>query len=399
MKTNQEEQYKKSVPALLFWYDYNARILPWRENPTPYHVWISEIMLQQTRVEAVRAYYARFLAEFPDVRAVAAASEDRLVKLWEGLGYYSRVRNIAKAAKLLCAEYDGQLPADITLLRKIPGIGDYTAGAIASIAFGKAVPAVDGNVLRVFARVTGYREDIRSDSFKKQVAEQLRKALSAYITEKTFQSMMDSHATTVQSAPGRFNQAVMDIGATVCIPNGKPHCDVCPLAHLCRAYAEDLTEEIPAKPAKKARPVQKKTILLITAGERVLLHRRPEQGLLAGLWEFPNLEGHLTPAGARKAAAEIWNEATQSLGTDEPDSCRYQAHHLKDCRHVFSHVEWEMRGYRICVAPGAAGETRNCLPDTEGTKAGGGEYVRVTADELEAEFGLPTAFKGFKLQL
>ena len=408
------ELYRDSVPALVFWYAYNARVLPWREDPTPYHVWISEIMLQQTRVEAVRGYYDRFLSELPTVEAVANAPEDRLIKLWEGLGYYSRVRNIAKAARLLCEHNGGVLPDDYDSLRSLPGIGDYTAGAIASIAYGQRVPAVDGNVLRVYARLTAYREDIRAESFKKHVRKMLTDALEAGFPDRTFgkgitsegnaaaegKTTADGNATAEGKAtPGQFNQAVMDIGATVCIPNGKPHCDVCPLAHLCRAYAEDLTEEIPAKPAKKARPVQKKTILLITDGERVLLHRRPEQGLLAGLWEFPNLEGHLTPEGARKAAAEIWNEATQSRGTDEPDSCRYQAHRLKDCRHVFSHVEWEMRGYRICVAPGAAGETRNCLPDTEGTKAGGGEYVRVTADELEAEFGLPTAFKGFKLQL
>ena len=241
------ERYRESVPALLQWYSYNARVLPWREEPTPYHVWISEIMLQQTRVEAVRAYYERFLQLFPDVQAVASASEDRLVKAWEGLGYYSRIRNIHAAAQVICEQYGGELPADYELLRNLPGIGDYTAGAIASMAFGLSAPAVDGNVLRVYARLTGYREDIRSPKYKKQVTEGIADALAAW----------------EQSEAGRVNQAIMDIGATVCIPNGKPHCDVCPLSHLCAAYAEDLTEEIPMKTAKKSRPVQKKTVLVI----------------------------------------------------------------------------------------------------------------------------------------
>ena len=400
-----DRSYRESVPALLFWYEYNARILPWREDPTPYHVWISEIMLQQTRVEAVRAYYARFLEEFPDVRAVAAASEDRLVKLWEGLGYYSRVRNLAKAAKLLCAEYDGQLPADIALLRKIPGIGDYTAGAIASIAFGKAVPAVDGNVLRVFARVTGYREDIRSDSFRKQVAEQLRKALSAYITEKTFQSMMDSHATTVQSAPGRFNQAVMDIGATVCIPNGKPHCDVCPLSHLCKAFAEDLTGEIPKKAVKKARPVEKKTVLLIRCGEYVLLHRRPQKGLLAGMWELPNVEGHLSARAVAKTVSELLKRlASEPNETDEKpgQEIPLKTHRLEDSRHVFSHVEWEMRGYRITVKNDneylhpVSVESNEFM---QSTSVENDEYGWFTPEEIADKIGLPQAFHAYKLQL
>ena len=378
------ERYREAVPSLLFWYDYNARFLPWREDPTPYHVWISEIMLQQTRVEAVRAYYDRFLTELPDVQSVAEASEDRLVKLWEGLGYYSRVRNIAKAAKVLCDKHNGQLPADYALLRELPGIGDYTAGAIASIAFGIPVPAVDGNVLRVFARVTGYRGGIRSDSFKKQVGEQLRRAITEYSEKPTgassaqphptkVQSAPVAHPTKVQSAPGRFNQAVMDLGATVCIPNGKPYCEDCPLSHLCAAFGEDLTAEIPAKTEKKARPVEKRTVLVITDGERVLLHRRPEKGLLAGMWEFPGVAGELSPAAAKKAAAGILRRESEEKGL--------HAKRLPDSRHVFSHVEWEMRGYRIVV------------PETIAPEA---EYSWATPREIREERGVASAFRTYR---
>ena len=369
MRMKQEEQYKESIPALLFWYEYNARILPWREDLTPYHVWISEIMLQQTRVEAVRSYYYRFLTEFPTVASVAEAPEDRLVKLWEGLGYYSRVRNIAKAAKVLCERYDGNLPADYTLLRSLPGIGDYTAGAIASIAFGIPVPAVDGNVLRVFARVTGYRGDIRSDSFKKQVGEQLRKALSEY--------------AKMPSDPGRFNQAVMDIGATVCIPNGKPHCEQCPLSHMCAAFSEGLTAEIPAKRAVKERQAEKRTVLLLCDGERVLLHRRPAKGLLAGMWEFPGISGHVTYAGAKQAAAAILAAAG---GAEHITPADLHAKRLPDSRHIFSHVEWEMRGYRIDVPQ------ENAAPQA-------GEYLWASPREIREEHGVASAFRAYREHL
>ena len=370
-KRTEAEQYRESVPALLQWYAYNARILPWRDDPSPYHVWISEIMLQQTRVEAVRGYYERFLAELPTVAAVAEAPEDRLMKLWEGLGYYSRVRNIARAARVLCDRYGGDLPADYALLRELPGIGDYTAGAIASIAFGRCVPAVDGNVLRVYARLTAYRDDIRSESFKKHVREMLTDAMEAGIRTESSED----------AAPGRFNQAVMDIGATVCIPNGKPHCDVCPLAHLCGAYAEGLTEEIPRKAAKKARPVQKKTVLVIRYKDKLLLHRRPQAGLLSGMWELPNVDGHLSAAGAKKAVSEMLLKAGMR------GDGKLSAHRLDDSRHVFSHVEWEMRGYRIDVA-----ECR------EGNGASE-EYAWLTSDEIADTIGLPQAFKAYKLQL
>ena len=362
---SEEELYRETVPALLAWYSYNARILPWREDPTPYHVWISEIMLQQTRVEAVRGYYERFLREFPTVASVAGASEDTTVEI--DLTAY-RVRNIAKAARELCERCDGALPADYALLCELPGIGDYTAGAIASIAFGIRVPAVDGNVLRVFSRLTGYRDDIRTEAFKKHVRECLQTAL-----------------TEGEEQAGAFNQAVMDLGATVCIPNGKPHCDQCPLQHLCRAFAEDLTEEIPKKTERKARPVERKTILVIVDPDgRVLLHRRPAKGLLAGMWEFPNVPGHLGAAAAKKAAEGILAEAFGSDG----NVGGLRSHRLADSRHIFSHVEWEMRGYRVEAS--SVGENR---------KIANPEYVRVTPREIAEEYGLPQAFGTYRLQV
>lgn len=420
VRTNREEEaYRDSVPALLFWYDYNARILPWREDPTPYHVWISEIMLQQTRVEAVRAYYERFLAELPDVRAVAEASEDRLVKLWEGLGYYSRVRNIAKAARVLCEKYDDRLPADYGLLRDLPGIGDYTAGAIASIAFGIPVPAVDGNVLRVFARVTGYREDIRSDRFKKHVAEQLRTAILKYAEENKEDVSGEcsggdagrggpaSGAARISSAPGRFNQAIMDVGATVCIPNGKPHCDKCPLSHLCAAFSEGLTAEIPAKKAEKARPVEKRTVLLLCSGERVLLRRRPAKGLLAGMWEFPGISGHATYAGAKQAAAAILAETAERAAPGDTagdgtagsplSRTELRAKRLPDSRHVFSHAEWDMRGYRIDISGKAAERiARASEKNAETAATGSAEYLWASAREIREEHGVASAFRVYR---
>ena len=396
-----QERFRESIPALLRWYEYNARVLPWREDPDPYHVWISEIMLQQTRVEAVRGYYERFLSEFPTIRAVAEAPEDRLVKMWEGLGYYSRVRNIAGAAKILCERYDGALPADYELLRGLPGIGEYTAGAIASMSFGICVPAVDGNVLRVYARLTAYRDDIRAESFRRYVRENLAAAMSE-ADEAT-----DERSAPGTSLPGRVNQAIMDIGATVCIPNGKPHCDVCPLAHLCAAYAEDLTGEIPRKAEKKARPVERKTVLVIRREGRVLLHRRPGKGLLAGLWEFPNVPDWRTSEGAKRSAAEVLAAACREdfpkdgrTAGSSANTPRMRAHRLEDCRHVFSHIEWEMRGYRIEVDEGSADGSDGTFPECAAGRdvpgAPGSEYVWATAEELSGVYGLPSAFQYYK---
>ncbi len=352
------DAYRELVPYLLDWYDYNARILPWREERNAYHTWISEIMLQQTRVEAVRGYYDRFLRALPDVKALAEAPEEQLLKLWEGLGYYSRVRNLQKAAQVICEQYDGVLPADYERLKALPGIGAYTAGAIASIAYGIPVPAVDGNVLRVMKRITGSRDDITKEAVKRKLFEDLL-------------------AVMPQERPGDFNQAVMDIGATVCIPNGEPHCTECPVMHLCRAFQEGSWREIPCKPAPKKRRVEKRTVFVIEWQGRYLLHKRPDKGLLAGLWEMPAVEAKLTRAEAQA-------EAERLLAGLLPEEClpgRLTA--LKPAKHIFSHVEWRMSGFLVSLSETA----KNTLP--EQLEAG---YVLVDAETMQRRYSLPSAF-------
>lgn len=361
MAEKETEIYRELVPYFLHWYDYNARILPWREEPSAYHTWISEIMLQQTRVEAVRGYYDRFLRALPDVKALAEAPEEQLLKLWEGLGYYSRVRNLQKAAKVVCAEYDGVLPADYERLKSLPGIGAYTAGAIASIAYGIPVPAVDGNVLRVMNRITGSREDITKESVKR-----------ALFTELL--------AVMPKERPGDFNQAVMDIGATVCVPNGEPHCSDCPVMHLCKAFREDSWREIPCKPAPKKRKVEKRTVFVIEWQGRYLLHKRPDKGLLAGLWEMPAAEEKLGGAEARARAEEL----LAGLLPGELPTGRLTA--LPPAKHIFSHVEWRMSGYWVSLS----GNSEIAPPE----RLGAG-YVFVDAETMQERYSLPSAFAAY----
>ena len=206
----------KIVEPLLAWYEKNRRKLPWRENVSAYRVWVSEIMLQQTRVEAVKPYFARFIDALPDVSDLADCEEEKLLKLWEGLGYYNRVRNMQKAAKTVMEEYGGQLPDDYEKLLSLKGIGSYTAGAIASIAYGIPVPAVDGNVLRIITRLTQDESDIMKQSVKKRVEQALLEVMP-------------------QKRAGVFNQALMELGATVCVPNGAPLCEACPWKEFCLA--------------------------------------------------------------------------------------------------------------------------------------------------------------------
>lgn len=388
-KKDEQERYRDAIPALLEWYDYNARVLPWRSDPRPYHVWISEIMLQQTRVEAVKSYYERFLAQMPDIRSVAEADSEILMKLWEGLGYYSRIRNFQRAAQVVCEEYGGELPKEPERLRKLPGIGDYTAGAIASIAYGIAVPAVDGNVLRVFARVTGFEGDVRGTSFKKEVTKQLTEAMAK------------------ESRPGALNQAIMDIGATVCIPNGAPHCDRCPLAFLCRAMKDGSTDRIPAPKSRKERSIERKTVLYIICDGTVLLHRRPNRGLLAGMWEFPNLDGHTGVTTVRKKTMQLLNELLENSSSTNVE--RMAVGRLADSKFSFSHVDWEMRGYRVRITgpkvrPDGTGITGSMepsdgklLPKEPGAVVCGGEEYRfVTEEELATLYSIPTAFGAYK---
>ena len=303
---------------LLQWYHENARVLPWRSDPTPYHVWISEIMLQQTRVAAVLGYYARFMEALPAVADLAAVEEDRLMKLWQGLGYYNRARNLKKAARQIVEEHGGVFPDTYEAIRALAGVGDYTAGAVASIAFGLPEPAVDGNVLRVVSRLTGDDGDITRPDVKRRMGAALREVLPL-------------------DAPGDFNQALMDLGAMVCLPNGEPLCDRCPARGFCAARREGRTAELPVKAAKKARRVEERTVFLLLRQGRIALRKRPGTGLLAGLWEFPNVEGDLDEAAA-SAAVESWGLVPR------------QWESRLTAKHIFTHVEWHMTGYTLEVA-------------------------------------------------
>lgn len=307
--------YIETVPYLLDWFTSNARILAWRDNPTPYNVWISEIMLQQTRVEAVKGYFDRFVTALPDIKALAEAEEEVLLKLWEGLGYYNRVRNLQKAAVQVMNEYNGELPADYEVLLKLPGIGSYTAGAIASIAFGIPVPAVDGNVLRVMKRIAGSLDDITKENVKKQL-------------------MQDIQEIIPKDCPGEYNQALMELGAMICIPNGKPLCDKCPVMHLCKAFHEDKIAQIPVKPEKKQRRIEMRTILLLEYQDRYAIRKRPAKGLLAGMWELPALE-------------QILTQEELILYLKEEDLAVCEMKSLGKAKHIFTHVEWHMVGYRV----------------------------------------------------
>lgn len=303
------------IAPLLQWYRENARDLPWRRTRDGYAVWISEIMLQQTRVAAVIPYYERFLRELPDVNALAGVDDDRLHKLWEGLGYYSRARNLKKAAGEIVSRFGGSMPRDYETLLTLSGIGEYTAGAIASIAFGGAVPAVDGNVLRVYARLFGETRDIRDPAFKKEV----RAFLLPLVPKEE---------------PGVFNAALMELGATVCLPNGVPKCGECPVWGDCVAYRENRTAELPVLAAKKARKIERKTVFALTVEGRLLGYRRPETGLLAGLWQLPETAGELSDA---ECAAWLGGKGINPVG-----ELRFY-----ERKHIFTHIEWHMR---VCAA-------------------------------------------------
>ena len=314
------DQLKELPIPLLLWYRENARVLPWRSHPTPYRVWVSEIMLQQTRVAAVLDYYRRFLEALPTVADLAAVPEDALMKLWQGLGYYSRARNLQRAARQIMEEHGGIFPSTYEEIRALSGVGDYTAGAISSIAFGLPVPAVDGNVLRVAARVTGDEGDIAAPATKKRVTAALAEIIPL-------------------DAPGYFNQAMMELGATVCLPNGAPLCDLCPARAFCTARLTGRTGQLPVKAAKKARRVEERTVFLIFHENRVALRRRPGRGLLAGLWEYPN---ELSPAGDALARWGIAPASLRSAGTG---------------KHIFTHIEWRWRRAPPRCRRGGSGRT------------------------------------------
>lgn len=332
---------------LLTWYDSGRRILPWREDPTPYHVWLSEIMLQQTRVEAVKPYYDRFICRLPDIESLASVEEEELLKLWEGLGYYNRARNLKKSAIQISTEYGGKMPEDYDKLMELTGVGSYTAGAIASIAFGKPVPAVDGNVLRILSRLRADDRDIMDAKVKKAIEEELR-------------------AVIPKERPGDFNQALMELGATVCVPNGSPKCGQCPWKEICQAKRQGNASEYPKKRAKKARSIEKKTVLLIQYEQRIALNKRPSEGLLAGMYEFPSIEGHQEE---KKVIAYLKQLGVMPL----------RIRRLEPAKHIFTHKEWHMTGYYIRV------------DDLTGM----GEYVFVDPAEIKNKYPVPSAYAAY----
>lgn len=345
---------ERIASPLLKWYDANRRRLPWREEPTPYRVWVSEIMLQQTRVEAVKPYFQRFMEELPDIEALAQAQEDVLLKLWEGLGYYSRVRNLQKAAMQIMEEYGGQMPKDYESLKKLQGIGSYTAGAIASIAFKQAVPAVDGNVLRVISRLLADDGDILNPAVKKRMEQELLPVMP-------------------QDRPGDFNQALMELGATVCLPNGAPKCIKCPWKKMCRANLEGTWTEYPKKSVKKPRKIEKKTILLIRDTKAAAIRKRPAGGLLAGLYEFPSLDGHAT-----QEEVLLW------LRKQGVSAVRIEK--LPSAKHIFTHKEWHMIGYSVLV------------DELEPMKRDG-RLLFVKPEETEEKYPIPSAFAAYSRYL
>lgn len=338
------------VSKLLSWYDSNKRSMPWRDQNNPYYTWISEIMLQQTRVEAVRNYFTRFVEVLPTLEDLAFIDDDSLMKLWEGLGYYSRARNLKKCAIQCMEMYDGTLPSNYDKLVKLPGIGPYTAGAIASIAFGKNIPAIDGNVLRIVARLTNNPIDITSSVFKKSATAQIQAIIPI-------------------SNPGDFNQALMDLGAMICIPNGVPRCMDCPLKLECKANQAGTASKLPNKQAKRKRTIEERTIIIVEYDNHYLLIKRPSSGLLADLYEFINIP-------AKLAMKDIRN--IQLF-----DGCTIKSiHKLVSSKHIFTHLEWHMQGYSVKL-------DSPVVIQNEG-------IVWATKDQIESQYSIPTALKAFK---
>ena len=340
---------REAVEPVIQWYRENHRDLPWRNTRDPYRIWVSEIMLQQTRVEAVKRYYERFLSELPTVKELAEVPEDRLMKLWEGLGYYNRARNMQKAARQVMEEYQGEFPHTYDTIRSLAGIGNYTAGAVSSFAFGIPKPAVDGNVLRVLSRILASEEDI----MKACVRSWMERAVEEVIPE---QNASD------------FNQGLIELGALICVPNGDPRCRECPAAGLCLAREKGIQTRLPVKAKAKARRIEKRTVLIFRDARGVAIRKRPSRGLLAGLYELPNVEGHLT---GRQAA-----DYGKSIGL-----MPVRVRKLEDAKHIFSHVEWQMIGYEMLV--------------DELEKSCGAEMIFAKKEELETVYSIPSAFESY----
>ena len=334
---------------LLDWYDQNARPLPWRENRDPYRIWVSEIMLQQTRIETVIDYFQRFVCALPNLRSLAECDPDRLLKLWEGLGYYSRAKNLQKTAKILVSEHGGRFPESAAALQKLPGIGAYTAGAIASLAFNERVEAVDGNVLRILSRLLNSRADIASGPARREF-------------EKIARQLVDPFR------PGDFNEALMELGERICIANGTIRCEECPIRSVCAAHFHKTAETLPVRSAKPTRKIVRRTLFIVTDSKRVLLTRRPNEGLLAGLYEFPGTDGYLTGPKADQWLFERFGLRGKRLL-------------LPESRSVFSHLEWHMKAYRYEIESLPESSDENCpTPSME---------------ELFNRYALPGAFSPY----
>lgn len=351
---------EKITDPLLHWYGRNQRILPWRENTEAYRVWVSEIMLQQTRVDTVVDYYRRFMEKLPDVSALAAVEEETLMKLWEGLGYYARAKNLQKAAKQICTVYGGVFPSAYQDILSLPGIGPYTAGAIRSIAFEQPAAAVDGNVLRVITRLTACSRDIGDAAFRSAVAEALE---DIYPPGKC----------------GAFTQSLMELGAVVCVPNGAPHCERCPLFDLCCAGRTGTQADYPVKKPKALRKKQQWTVLLLTCGAHIAIRKRAEGGLLGGLWELPNIAGLQSE---KQLQDWLFGHGIKTAGSGGQAIVKQPVK-----KHIFTHVEWELHTYAVqcgnmpCTGSGDLADSKEA------------PLVWVHRDRLRSEIALPTAFR------
>ncbi len=344
-----EPRLMEITEPIVSWYKANRRQLPWRENVSAYRVWVSEIMLQQTRVEAVKPYYERFLQAFPTVRDLAEAKEEKLLKLWEGLGYYNRVKNMQKAAKQVMVDYHGRFPDTYEEIRSLTGIGNYTAGAISAFAYGIPEPAVDGNVLRVISRILASDEDIMKASVRGKIEEALREVIP-------------------KEAAGDFNQGLIELGALICVPNGMPKCEECPVREVCLARERGCVLELPVKTKAKARRIEKRTVLILKDGDETAIRKRPGKGLLAGLYELPNETGHMNED-------EVIGYC-KKLGLSP-----LRLKKLGSAKHIFSHIEWHMEGYAVQ------------LDELSENQAEGILFVH--PEQVEEEYPIPSAFEAY----
>lgn len=339
-----KNEYAQLPEAILSWYDSNRRELPWRNDREPYHIWVSEIMLQQTRVEAVKGYYSRFLEKLPTVEALANADDDLLHKLWEGLGYYSRVRNLKKAAMVIMEKHNGVFPREYPDVLALPGVGPYTAGAICSIAFNQPTPAVDGNVLRLITRLQNDDSNIDDPATKRRITDMLR--------------------DIYPERAGDFTQALMELGATLCGPNTAPECAKCPCSSFCKGNHAGTADALPVRNVKKQRRVEKKTILILSCEGSYALCKRPDSGLLASMWQFPELPD--------------WMELPELMAEMERVGVKIsEVERQVERKHIFTHVEWHMRGFYMRVR--------------EQTD----RFTWMAADQIQKEAALPTAFRLF----